>query len=372
MDTRVTFAAAWMRQNWALCTVAAGGVVITAAIASMTSNYRPLLDQVQQRYLESEDRAAWQVAEREAAAQEAARQAEEQRQRHEAEAQRREEERLAQERATQQAEERRREEARRQAVVAEQARQRAAQEAAAHQQLVEQYQASNQALAVFIAAYRMNLDSVKSTLSQQSAYLQAYAMDTHSLRANSLTFDEVRSGVVCNRTPVGLKGEPRYIQLKIMIFGCAMYRVLDAKEHPTSKAKLTAMVAAYASYFEGRGYDITRKKPISRSLEDLFIYYWVSSMEYRLAGQATPGLPELYLKRGELNPAFLGGDSTAFLERKLIAEQLSDDEKQHFVTKIYPRLVELQVHAGTVARLCRALAMARCDNALTQYFAEAP
>lgn len=374
MDSRVITAAAWMRQNWALSTIAAGGVVITAAIASMTSNYRPLLDQVQQRYLESEDRAAWQVTAREAAA-------EEQRKRDAAEAQRREEERLAQERAAQQAEERRRADARRQeeaahqrAVAAEQERQRVAQETAAkeatRQQMVAQYQAADQAFGQFIGNNRWILDAVKTSLAGQMDSLRTVAGDSYALSGLGLTFDEVHSGAICQRGPVKLKGAPKLQQYEAAIMGCAMYRVLDATARPSGETKRKALIAAYVARIEGVDYSATNGRHAIRSVEDLAVYYWLYNMNGTAMGGAATSLPPLYASRGELNPALLGGSPNGLAQRRLFA-RMPDAERQHFVMDTYPRLTALQAHAGTLARLCRALAMPRCDNALTRYFADA-
>lgn len=353
-----------MRRNGRLFAVAAGAIILAATCASFTSNYRPLLGMAKQRYLESQDRADWQVAAREAAAAReaeriAAEQAEQRRRAEALEAQRREE-------AARLAEERRKAEIARQKVLA--AQKQAQEKANSRARMEKDYAALDQAIAEHIEQQRGRLTRVRGIIKQQEYHLATRPWP----KASPHLPEDVRKASVCWDIPRRFRGlGGTYMSPSFVTSACATYHALSKGRKAHGEVRSFALLNLYASFLDERILEL-RKFPNARP--DFLAYFWFDNIQYIATGEVQPWLPPATTSDGRINPALLGKQVRAYAAASIFGDQLvsgmDGEDTQAFVTNIYPRLVALQKTAVELARLCKALEYERCDNALNRYFAE--
>lgn len=100
-------------------------------------------------------------------------------------------------------------------------------------------------------------------------------------------------------------------------------------------------------------------------------YYWLTNIEGLTKGDRVRNIPEVYTKSGELNPSLIQGGEFPLLA-KVMLSRVGDTDRKRIVEEFYPLLGVIEIKAKRLHELCRSLMLPACDNALTRYFSDRP
>lgn len=312
--------------------VTALGLPAAAFVAPFTPQYHPVAERLEQRFLETEGRARWQI---EAAWREEARRREEAAR---LEAQRRE----AAERAA--AEQRRREEEIRQAQ-AEQARREAEEQAAAmqRQQLTEEYNRASNAFHAITRQNASNINIVLNNVRNLASRFRASSTNPAFYTQNGITVEEVSSQQPC-ANPIGFSGLFELDRrTRHNLFACAVHYATNAENAHLRPIEynLSTMIFSRLEYDNG-----TQLYPIHWILMYAWITYYQIDMD-----RGFNALPPL-IEGDQINRRLLNHFVTTDFVR-LLLNGLSTEERLTLRNTTYPQLLRLSEVAMQLRDICR-------------------
>lgn len=328
--------------------VAVGGGVIAFGmvfLASLSANYQPLLRQAHLRYLESRDRAPWQIEQREAADRAAAEQAaraaaERERQRQEAE------------RQAALAEQRRIQEAARQAQIAAEAER---QRLLAEQERATAAQSYPKLLAEYSNAAQAHRDTVSKLLSNIAYYeqlMEGEVKDPDAYRRSDITIAEATARDSCElRTGLERLFDTQSSVLRLLRT-CLLHYASD-KADAAAHAMQHHIITATA--FRLHSPDTAQYLAV----DDLVFYVWRDAIADDVHNGRTPHWLPALVDDGEFNDALLKSTVDRSFARRLL-DTMTPEENFRLRDTIYPDLTRLEGTANALVAACRTLARTPC------------